>query len=114
MYVFALSFNWFTGFVASYLLLLKNFKGKLSTEKYKEKNGGYRWAVNEVMQLLTIGLEIYLIIFAIFFRSIDRKLPSARNLWKSSDYQARLGKACPLASISPDKWILLQFNELIT
>ena len=42
MYVFALSFNWFTGFVASYLLLLKNFKEKLSKEKYKEKNGGYR------------------------------------------------------------------------
>ena len=66
MFVFALSFNWFTGFVASYLLLLKNFKGKLSTEKYKKKDGGYRWAVNEVMQLLTIGLKIYLITFAIF------------------------------------------------
>ena len=42
MYVFALSFNWFTEFVASYLLLLKNFKGKLSTEKYKKK----RWRVS--------------------------------------------------------------------
>jgi len=37
MYVFASSFNWLTGFVASYLLLLKNFKGKPSTEKYKKK-----------------------------------------------------------------------------